>query len=94
MKKLMNNFERSGYKMDELKKLEDKAHARMERDETTVTDERDTLTFPLLYFFDDINSFKQIIKDSENDLQTVIGNTKIIMAIKKKPIDWKQCGSK
>jgi len=47
-----------------------------------------------LYFFDDINSFKQIIKDSENDLQTVIGNTKIIMAIKKKPIDWKQCGSK
>ena len=82
MKKLMNNFERSGYKMDELKKIEDKARDRMEGVETT--EERDTLTFPL-YFFDDINSFKQIIKDSERDLQTVIGDTKIIMAIKKNP---------
>ena len=84
MKKLMDNFVRSGYKMDELKKLEDKAHARMDEDETTVTDKRDTITFPL-YFFDDINSFKQIIKDSERDLRTVIGDAKIIMAVKKNP---------
>ena len=82
MTKLMNDFEKSGYKVDELKKLEGKARDRMERHE--ATDERDTLTFPL-YFFNDINSFKQIIKDSERDLQTVIGDTKIIMAMKKNP---------
>ena len=55
----------------------------MERHKTS--DERDTPHIPLvpLYFFNDINSLKQIIKDSERDLQMVIGDTKIIM--KKNP---------
>jgi hypothetical protein len=47
-------------------------------------DQRDTLTFPLFYF-EQINSFKQILRDSEMDLKSVIGDTKIIMAIKKNP---------
>ena len=82
MGKLMEHFERSGYKTDELKKIERRAREQINNDRTR--EDKDTITFPL-FFFDEFNTFKQILKDSEMDLRTVIGDTKIIMAVKKNP---------
>jgi hypothetical protein len=81
MKKLINDFEKSGYKREELETIEQKAR---NRSNDTIRDDQDTLTFPLFYF-KEMNSFKQVLKDCEGDLKSIIGDTKIIMAIKKNP---------
>ena len=82
MEKMIKDFERSGYRREELKKIEEKARQQV----NTVRNrpESDTLTFPLFYF-KDIYSFKKILSDHQDDLQQIIGNTRIIMAIKKNP---------
>ena len=82
MNKMIQDFERSGYKKEELKKIEEKARQQINTERNTS--ESDTLTFPLFYF-KDIYSFKKILSDHQDDLQQIIGNTKIIMAIKKNP---------
>ena len=82
MEKMIQDFERSGYQREELKKIEEKARQQINTERNTS--ESDTLTFPLFYF-EDIYSFKKILSDHQDDLQQIIGNTKIIMAIKKNP---------
>ena len=82
MEKMKEDFIRSGYQMKDLEGIEQKAR---ELTNTVRTqEESETLTFPL-FFFEEIESFKKMIKDSETDLRTIIGDTKIIMAIKKNP---------
>ena len=81
MEKLIQDFERSGYKRDELKKIEEKAR---NPNNNQDRNEEDTITFPLFYFAD-IHTFKQILRDAETDLKSIIGETKIIMAVKKNP---------
>ena len=68
--------------MEELQKIETKAHER--RNTGRNTEEQSTITFPIFYF-KEINAFKKIIHDAKNDLQQTIGDTKIIMAVKKNP---------
>ena len=82
MDKLSKDFERSGYNTAELKKIENRAieHTQQER----VVSNEETVTFPI-YYFDGLNELKNIIKESEADLQTLIGSTKIVMAVKKCP---------
>ena len=46
--------------------------------------ERDTITFPL-HFFEGLKDFKKILTDSKSDIQTLIGDTEIVVAIKKNP---------
>ena len=46
--------------------------------------ETDTITFPV-HFFEELKDFRNILKDSETDIQTLIGDTRIVMAIKKNP---------
>ena len=82
MKKMMEDFVRSGYNMEELKKIETKAHEMFHTDRNT--EEKDTLTFPI-FFFDEINAFKKIIYEFKNDLVQAVGDTKIIMAVKRNP---------
>ena len=81
MKKMIDDFEKSGYKREELEKIEQKAR---NHNNNTNNDDQDTITFPLFYF-KEINSFKQVLKDCETDLKSIIGDTKLIMAIKKNP---------
>ena len=83
MKKLIHDFEQSGYKREELEKIEQQTRGRLQNPDESI-EERDILTFPV-HFFDGIKTLKQIINDSEDDLQSVIGDTKIVMAIKKNP---------
>ena len=65
-----------------MKKIERRAREQLNTEK--AQDDRDTLTFPLFHF-KDIDAFKKIIKDAETDLLTIIGNTKIVMAVKKNP---------
>ena len=60
-----------------------KAITQFNRERTTI-EENNTITFPIFYF-NEINQFKKIIHDAKEDLQQAIGNTKVIMAVKKNP---------
>ena len=82
METLKKDFEKSGYSRDELQKIEERA--KEQADQETITDETETLTFPLFYF-DGFNELKKIISDSSTELQQIIGETRIVMAIKKNP---------
>ena len=83
MKKTTEDFVRSGYNRDNLKKIEAKAFEKCNSNRRNE-EEKPTITFPIFHF-DEINSFKKIIFDAKNDLQQAIGDTKIIMAVKKNP---------
>ncbi len=80
---LMINLEKSGYKKESLEKIEEKVKNRQNNEETN-DDNTDTLTFPI-HYFDQLDSFKEVLKDASEDLSTLIGDTKIIMAVKKNP---------
>ena len=82
MEKLKKDFEKSGYSHIELQKIEERAVEQTNREE--VRSETETLTFPLFYF-EGFNEFKKIISDSKTELQQIIGETKIVMAVKKNP---------
>ena len=83
MKKMTDDFVRSGYNRDKLKQIETKAFEKHNTDRRNE-EEKPTITFPIFHF-DDINTFKKIIFDAKVDLQQAIGDTKIIMAVKKNP---------
>ena len=82
MEKLKENFKESGYDMKELERIERRAkqHETSERS----TSEEDVLTFPIFHF-QELSQFKKIIQDASEDLQQVIGDTKVVMAVKKNP---------
>ena len=83
METLKKDFEKSGYSRNELLKIEERLST--QPNEVTQTNESgETITFPL-FFFDGLNEFKKIIHDSKPDLQQLIGDTKITMAVKKNP---------
>ena len=82
MEKMKEDFVRSGYKREDLERIERRARE-MNRGNHNQ-EENSTLTFPL-FFFDQIRTFKKILKDSATDLRTLIGDTKITMAVKKNP---------
>ena len=80
MEKMFKDFEQSGYEMNVLKEIERKAREILNSDRNT--EESNALTFPL-FFFNDISEFKKIIYDHMDDLRQIIGDTKVIMAVKK-----------
>ena len=82
MKQLKIDFEKSGYETSELLKIEERAAEQRNQEETPQKTE--TLTFPMFYF-EGYNEFKRIIHDSDEALQQIIGDTKIVMALKKNP---------
>ena len=83
MKKMTEDFVRSGYNRDNLKKIEAKAFEKCSSNRRNE-EEKPTITFPIFHF-DEINTFKKIVFNAKDDLQQAIGDTKIIMAVKKNP---------
>ena len=83
MKKMKEDFVRSGYKIENLNRIQTKAFEKCNTNRRNENEEP-TITFPIFHF-EEINSFKKIIYDAKNDLQQAIGDTKIIMAVKKNP---------
>ena len=81
MEKMFKDFEQSGYEMNTLKEVERKARELLSTERNTK--ESNALTFPL-FFFNDISEYK-IIYDHMENLRQIIGDTKIIMAVKKNP---------
>ena len=82
MEKLKEDFVKSGYELNELQKIEERMNT--QNNEETTQDETKTITFPV-FFFDGLNELKNIIHNSKTELQQLIGDTKIVMAIKKNP---------
>ena len=82
MEILKKNFEKSGYPKNKLDKIEERAILQVNQEKKQNVAE--TLTFPL-FFFDGLDTFKNIVKDAASDLQHLIGDTKIVMAVKKNP---------
>ena len=82
MSKLIDDFVKSGYLKEELLEIKNKAVEHMDTEIDQIVNE--TITFSV-HFFDGLNDFRKILKDSASDIQTLIGNTKIVVAIKKNP---------
>ena len=89
---LINHFENSGYNPRELQKLKQKAINKTSNTTTPITnpsndeeensDSNNTLVFPI-YYFEGIQEFKSMVRDLQDDIQQLIGNTKVMFAIKK-----------
>ena len=82
MKKMIEDFKKSGYDEKELILIKDKVMRHVNNNTQTETDS-ETITFPV-HYFDGLNDFRNILKRSESDIRTLIGDTKIVVAIKKK----------
>ena len=82
MKKLIEDFKKSGYDEKELLITKDKVMEHMANN--NEQNETDTITFPV-YFFEELKDFRKILRDSATDIQTLIGDTRIVLAIKKNP---------
>ena len=74
MEKMKNDFARSGYVAEDLKEIEKRAKviSSSERGHTELTE---TIRFPLFYF-KDLRKFRKILRDSKEDLKSIIGKTK------------------
>ena len=80
MKKMIEDFRRSGYDMNELLRIKVKALEHFNN--PTTKSQSETITFPV-HHFEGLNDFRKILRDSERDIQTLIGDTRIVVAIKK-----------
>ena len=93
VEELINHFENSGYNPRELQKLKQKAINKTSTvtAPTTNTDNNNdenndsnnnTLVFPI-YYFEGIHEFKSMVRDLQADIQQLIGDTRVMFAIKK-----------
>ena len=80
MAKMIEDFQKSGYNNDELVQIKNKAIERFNN--PAPRDEYETITFSV-HYFNELKDFRKILNDSEEDIQTLIGDTKIVVAIKK-----------
>ena len=87
LSKCTKYFENSGYSLDTLRKVEisvrDKIAGVGEGNlNTTGTIDTDTLVFPV-HFFKGVNEFKKLVRSLGNELHQLIGDTRIMFAMKK-----------
>ena len=77
----MSDFKNSGYNQNELIKVKEKVTAHVP---TTVAtnEESNTLVFPV-HFFDRLKDFKSLLTDLNEEISELIGDTKVMFAIKK-----------
>ena len=81
VKKVISHFEASGYTKEKLNELTNKAIARQPQEETINTQE-EKLIFSL-YHFDGISEFKTMVRSLNTDISKLIGDTRIMFAMKK-----------
>ena len=78
----IKNFEASGYKSEKLEMLKEKVINKVALT-TAVTEERDTLAFPV-HFFEGVEKFKALVNSLATEFQELIGDTRIIFRIEEK----------
>ena len=87
----VREFINSGYNAEEIAKLKEKATSKTNnvRDDT---EEEDTIVFPL-HFFDKLKEFKSVVYGLEREIKELIGETRVMFAIKKKTwLHWQDDG--
>ena len=87
MNELVQHFENSGYSRRQLDELKHKAMVKTTTAAAmTNTDEinqnNESLVFPL-YYFEGIQEFKSLIHDLKDDFRQLIGDTRVMFAMKK-----------
>jgi hypothetical protein len=81
LKQCITHFEASGYSTSKLNVLKGKAIEKF-ASTTTETEEGDTLAFPV-HFFEGVSKFKSLVHSLKTEFQELIGDTRIIFALKK-----------
>ena len=80
----VKNFVNSGYDPVKLNELKDKAINKFtEHTETINRDEEDKLIFPV-HYFDGIKEFKKVLHSLDNEIKSLIGDTRVMLAMKKR----------
>jgi hypothetical protein len=75
------HFEASGYDVKKLNEMKDKA-INSTPSTNNIPSETDTLVFPV-HFFDGVSDFKSVVHSLKTEFQQLIGDTRIIFALKK-----------
>ena len=78
----LQHFENSGYKKEKLEELKQSAINRTNTN-TNNTQESNSIAFPV-HFFDGIQELKDVIRSLENEFRQLIGDVRIIFALKKR----------
>ena len=79
LRETKNCLIKSGYKAEVLPKIETELREKRNNIDESSTD---TITFPLSYF-EGLNDFKNLIYDLKDDFKNVMGETKIVFALRK-----------
>ena len=82
MVKLKANLVKSGYSEESLNQIEQSIAQRDNTERNEETNEQDVITFPVSYF-EGIEELKELINGLKTDLNTLMGSTRIIFAMKK-----------
>ena len=82
MKKMIEDFKKSGYDEKELLLTKEKVIQHIQKQNEPPRTTTETITFPL-HHFEGLNDFRSILENSEADIKTLIGDTKIVIATKK-----------
>ena len=83
LSKCISYFENSGYKSAILNQLKDDAIIKSSANPETPQDELETLVFPI-HYFSRLSEFKKLLKSLKNEFQQLIGDTRIMVATKKR----------
>ena len=78
----INHFVSSGYKREKLNELKTKALQKSTQQNNPTSDETNTLIFPV-HYFDGISDLKSLLRSLECEFQQLIGDTRIMVAMKK-----------
>ena len=82
MDELISHFQNSGYNPQQLEEMKEKAVNRLTTNSTRTTEDKETLVFPI-NFFEGLQEFKTMINNLQNDIKQLIGDTRIMFAVKK-----------
>ena len=78
----VQHFINSGYNREQLQELKQKAINKSD-EATSTRDESETLVFPV-HYFDGVKELKSVIHSLKDELQTLIGDVRIMFAMKKR----------
>ena len=78
----LKHFENSGYEKERLNEIKQRAVSNI-NNAVADREENETLVFPV-HHFDGINEFKGVLRSLDNELKSLIGDVRILFAIKKR----------
>ena len=81
LKQCITYFEASGYNITKLNELKEKTTKKSTL-VNNASEERDTLIFPV-HFFEGVSEFKSLVHSLTNEFQQLIGDTRVMFALKK-----------